>query len=233
MLWSWASRNRAPATPNDNNIIVFGPTKSISRCPASLCQNMTCTSDVIYAESAPETDWQKSCVCVWCVRDCCRRRGSLWRSGARVLDAGRRRLLDVSKRKLKRRVGIRCIIIILLSLPCVIPRSGEPRSDQVTVERKRWRGVPARNGVSISVPRSYLQHYDDVIKHSYACSIIKCRRRWVIIITALVKQEVAPRRYTCTTRLLSVSFPLTSSFSLFSLFSPAAVLTFHRRTGVT
>lgn len=79
--------------------------------------------------------------------------GSLWRSGARVQDADRRRLLDVSKRKLKRSPSTTynyCYIIIAVYN---ITQSGEPRRETARggrCKRKpRRRGVPARNGVLI------------------------------------------------------------------------------------
>jgi len=69
------------------------------------------------------------------VRDCCRRRGSLWRSGARVLDAGRRRILDVSKRKLKRRVGTMYNHYIIIAAVCNTAIGGTAAGDEVAVYR--------------------------------------------------------------------------------------------------
>lgn len=132
------------------------------------------------------------------------------------MDVGRRRLLDVSKRKLKRWVGTMYNYYYIIIAVCntviggiaVGPGGGREETLEGS-PRSEW-------GVDITGTSVYLQHYD-VIKHSYVCSIIKCRRRWVIIIiiTTSVKQQVALRLYTYTTRLLSVSFPLTlSRFSL-------------------
>jgi len=127
-----------------------------------------------------------------------------------------RRLLDVSKRKLKRRVGTMYNYYIITAVcntaiggTAVGPGGGR----EETVEGSPGSEWGVDTGTSV-----YLQHYDNIIiKHSYAYSIIKCRRRrWVIIITASAKQEVAPRLYIPVRRGRSPSHSLSLFLALLS-----------------